>query len=78
MNFFEITNNKYVDYFSSVDKSSINDEIMNEFLNKMIEASESLDKDNTIHLLRLLKKSNQDLALMVVFMASLLKLQVVI
>ena len=48
MGFSKITNNKYVDYFSKVDESSINDEIMNEFLNKMIEASESLDKDNTI------------------------------
>ena len=48
MDFSKITNNKYVDYFSKVDESSINDEIMNEFLNKMIEASKSLDKDNTI------------------------------
>lgn len=48
MEFSKITNNKYVDYFSKVDESSINNEIMNEFLNKMIEASESLDKDNTI------------------------------
>ena len=48
MEFSKITNNKYMDYFSKVDESSINDEIMNEFLNKMIEASESLDKDNTI------------------------------
>ena len=48
MDFSKITNNKYVDYFSNVDESSINNEIMNEFLNKMIEASESLDKDNTI------------------------------
>ena len=47
MDFSKITNNKYVGYFSSVDESSINDEIMNEFLNKMIEASESLDKNNT-------------------------------
>ena len=47
MDFSKITNNKYVDYFSKVDESSINDEIMNEFLNKMIEASESLDKDGT-------------------------------
>ena len=47
MDFSKITNNKYVDYFSSVDESSINDEIMNEFLNKMIEASEGLGKDNT-------------------------------
>ena len=37
-----------MDYFLNVDESSINDEIMNEFLNKMIEASESLDKDNII------------------------------
>ena len=48
MDFSKITNNKYVDYFSKVDESSINDEIMNEFLNKMIEVSESLDKDGTI------------------------------
>ena len=47
MDFSKITNNKYVDYFSNVDESSINDKIMNEFLNKMIEASEGLDKDNT-------------------------------
>ena len=48
MDFSKITNNKYVDYFSKVDESSINDEIMNEFLKKMIEVSESLDKDGTI------------------------------
>ena len=48
MDFSKITNNKYVDYFSKVDESSTNNEIMNEFLNKMIEASESLGKDNTI------------------------------
>lgn len=44
MKFSEITNNKYVDYFSKVDESNINDEIMNEFLNKMIKVSESIDK----------------------------------
>ena len=48
MDFSKITNNKYVDYFSKVDESSVNDEIMNEFLNEMIEASESIAKDNTI------------------------------
>ena len=46
MDFSKITNNKYVDYFLSVDESSINDEIMNEFLNKMIDVSESLGKEN--------------------------------
>lgn len=45
MNFSKITNNKYVDYFLSVDESSINNEIMNEFLDKMIEVSEGIDKD---------------------------------
>ena len=44
MKFAKITNNKYVDYFSKVDESNINDEIMNEFLNKMIKVSESIDK----------------------------------
>ena len=47
MDFSKITSNKYVDYFSNVDKSNINDEIMDEFLNEMIEASKSIDKDNT-------------------------------
>ena len=56
MNFSKITNNKFVEYFSNVDESSINDEIMNEFLNKMIEASESLDKDNTIPLNEIIKE----------------------
>ena len=45
MDFSKITNNKFVEYFLNVDKSSINDEIMNEFLDKMIEVSESIDKD---------------------------------
>lgn len=48
MNFSEIINNKYVDYFSTVEESSINNEIMNEFLNKIIKVSESLGNDNTI------------------------------
>ena len=48
MNFFEIINKKYVDYFLVVDETSINDEIMNEFLNKMVEVAKELDKDNTI------------------------------
>lgn len=47
MDFSKITNSKYVDYFGGVDESSINDEIMNEFLNKMIEVSEGLDNGNT-------------------------------
>lgn len=63
MNFFEITNNKYVDYFLSVDKSSINDEIMNEFLNKMIEAAESLDKDNTPSPVEIVKEIKSRLGL---------------
>ncbi|MBQ8840546.1 MAG: hypothetical protein IJ004_04425 [Clostridia bacterium] len=44
MDFSKITASKYVSYFSSVSESSIDERIMNEFLNKMIEASESLDK----------------------------------
>lgn len=63
MNFFEITKNKYVDYFSKVDESSINDEIMNEFLNKMIEASESLDKDDTIPPAEIVKEIKSRLGL---------------
>lgn len=45
MNFSKLITNKYVDYFSNVDESSINDEIMNEFLNEMIEAGKSIDTD---------------------------------
>ena len=63
MDFSKITNNKYVDYFSSVDESSINDEIMNEFLNKMIEISESLDKDNTISPTEIIKEIKSRLGL---------------
>lgn len=63
MNFSKITNNKYVDYFSNVDKSSINDEIMNEFLNKMIEASESLDKDDTASPAKIVKEIKSRLGL---------------
>ena len=63
MDFSKITNNKYVGYFSSVDESSINDEIMNEFLNKMTEASESLDKDNTISPVEIVKEIKSRLGL---------------
>ena len=45
MNFSKITNNKFVEYFLNVDEASINNEIMNEFLDKMIEVSEGIDKD---------------------------------
>lgn len=45
MDFSKITNDKYVDYFSNVCESSINDKIMNEFLNDMIEVTESIDND---------------------------------
>lgn len=48
MSFFkEIINKKFVDYFSTVDESSINSEIMNEFLNKMVEASEGLEQGSS-------------------------------
>ena len=63
MKFSEITSNKYVDYFSKVDESGINDEIMNEFLNKMREASESLDKDNTISPTEIIKEIKSRLGL---------------
>ena len=63
MDFSKITNNKYVDYFSKVDESSINDEIMNEFLNKMIEVSESLDKDGTISPTEIVKEIKARLGL---------------
>ena len=63
MNFSKITNNKYVDYFSNVDKSSINDEIMNEFLNKMTEVSEGLDKDDTASPAKIVKEIKSRLGL---------------
>ena len=63
MDFSKITNNKYVDYFLSVDESSINDEIMNEFLNKMIEISEGLDKDNSISPTEIVKEIKSRLGL---------------
>jgi hypothetical protein len=63
MDFSKITNNKYVDYFLSVDESSINDEIMNEFLNKMIEISEGLDKDNSIPPTEIIKEIKSRLGL---------------
>ena len=63
MDFSKITNNKYVDYFLCVDESSINDEIMNEFLNKMTEAAKSLDKDNTIPPVEIVKEIKSRLGL---------------
>ena len=45
MDFSRITNNKYVDYFTSVSEASIDEKIMNEFLNDMIEVTESIDND---------------------------------
>lgn len=63
MDFSKITNNKYVDYFLSVDESSINDEIMNEFLNKMIEISEGLDKDNSTSPTEIIKEIKSRLGL---------------
>ena len=63
MNFSEIINTKYVDYFSKADESSINDEIMNEFLNKMTEAAKSLDNDNTIPPVEIIKEIKSKLGL---------------
>ena len=63
MNFSKITNKKFVDYFSNVDKSSINDEIMNEFLNKMTEVSEGLDKDGTASPAKIVKEIKSRLGL---------------
>lgn len=63
MDFSKIINNKYVDYFLSVDESSINDEIMNEFLNKMIEISKGLDKDNSISPTEIIKEIKSRLGL---------------
>lgn len=63
MDFSKIINNKYVDYFLSVDESSINDEIMNEFLNKMIEISEGLDKENAIQPTEIVKEIKSRLGL---------------
>ena len=63
MDFSKITNSKYVDYFLGVDESSVNDEIMNEFLNKMIEVSEGLDKDNTPSPVEIVKEIKSRLGL---------------
>ena len=63
MDFSKILNNKYVDYFSKADESSINYEIMNEFLNKMTEAGEGLDKDNTISPVEIVKEIKSRLGL---------------
>lgn len=45
MDFSRITNNKYVDYFTSVSEACIDEKIMNEFLNEMIEVSKGFDDD---------------------------------
>ena len=45
MNFSKLITNNYVDYFSSVDETSISDEIMSEFLNEMIEVGKSIETD---------------------------------
>lgn len=45
MDFSRITNNKYVDYFTSVSEACIDEKIMNEFLNEMNEISKSLEND---------------------------------
>ena len=63
MDFSKIINKKYVDYFLVVDETSINDEIMNEFLNKMIEISEGLDKDNSISPTEIVKEIKSRLGL---------------
>ena len=63
MDFSKITNSKYVDYFLGVDESSINDEIMNEFLNEMIEVSEGLDNGNTPSPVEIVKEVKSRLGL---------------
>ena len=63
MDFSKITNSKYVDYFLGVDESSVNDEIMNEFLNKMIEVSEGLDNGNTPSPVEIVKEIKSRLSL---------------
>ena len=63
MDFSKITNSKYVDYFLGVDESSINDEIMNEFLNNMIEVSEGLDNGNTPSPVEIVKEIKSRLGL---------------
>ena len=45
MNFSKITNNKFVEYFLNVDEASINDKIMNEFLDEMIKVAEGIDEN---------------------------------
>ena len=45
MDFSRITNNKYVDYFTSVSEACIDEKIMNEFLNEMNEICKSLEND---------------------------------
>ena len=63
MDFSKITSSKYVDYFLGVDESSINDEIMNEFLNNMIEVSESIAKDDVAPPTEIIKEIKSRLGL---------------
>lgn len=63
MDFSKITASKYVSYFSSVSESSIDERIMNEFLNKMIEASESLDKSKIASPTEVVKEIKERLGL---------------
>lgn len=63
MDFSKIINNKYVDYFSNVDESSIDNEIMNEFLNKMVEVAKGLDKENAIQPTEIIKEIKSRLGL---------------
>ncbi|MBQ7761542.1 MAG: hypothetical protein IJ400_05755 [Clostridia bacterium] len=63
MDFSKVTSKKYVEYFLSVDESSINDEIMDEFLNKMIESSESLYEDEIAPPIEVIKEIKTRLGL---------------
>lgn len=63
MDFSKVTSKKYVEYFLSVDESSINDEIMDEFLNKMIERSESLYEDEIAPPIEVIKEIKTRLGL---------------
>lgn len=63
MDFSKVTSKKYVEYFLSVDESSINDEIMDEFLNKMIERSESLYEDEIAPPIEVIKEFKTRLGL---------------
>lgn len=63
MDFSKVTSKKYVEYFLSVDESSINDEIMDEFLNKMIESSESICEDEIAPPIEVIKEIKTRLGL---------------